>query len=99
MASRIWFLALITISICKYPDKELSLCMKLKLPPGNFRAYLFDCEIAIVCRLSKPDNYSVCLTIDLCYKLNLVFFLLIIFLVNANGIYPYDSFNRAMSKT
>lgn len=47
----------------------------------------------------EPDKYSARFAIDLRHRPNLLSALIVVFLVNANSIYPYDSSNEAISKT
>jgi hypothetical protein len=61
-------------------------------------AYIDEGLIAIVCALPKPNNYATSSSIDFRHRLNLLFLFVFVFLVDANSIYPYDTFNKAISK-
>jgi hypothetical protein len=61
-------------------------------------AYIDERLIATICPLPKPNNYATSFSIDLRHRLNLLSFFIIASLVDANSIYPYDTFNKAISK-
>lgn len=61
-------------------------------------AYYFERLIAVVRCLSKLNDYTACFSIDLRYRPNLLSPFVLVFLVDANSIYPHDPFNKAILK-
>ena len=67
------------------------------LPVRRF-AERFECSVGVIRCFSKPDNDTIGAGIYLGYELNLLFFLFVVFLVDADGIYPQDAVEEAISE-
>ena len=61
-------------------------------------ANLFKCSAVVLCCISEPNHYATCFCVDLGHELDLLSLFVVVVLVDADGIYPYDAVYKAVPK-
>lgn len=64
---------------------------------GSFE-YRLERLVAVLSRFPKPNDHTTCFSINFCHALNLLCLLVIVVLIDANGIYPQDPVHKAILK-